>query len=410
MAVKQRKLHFILIGSHSKELADYSKLLKKAQYRVTVLRPHQELLDTITHLAADCIIYEPSTLAAGIQLLKHLKKIRQLPAFILLIPSKYESKCQPFLSQGLSGYLTKPILSDTFVADVCEIMFKQMTIQFWGVRGTFPVSGIKSLKYGGNTNCISLSFAKQEFIIFDAGTGMKELSNHYVKQNKFPINAKIFVSHPHYDHINSIPLFAPLYMKGNNIEIFGTHHHGMSIEQLISGQMDTIYFPITIKAFAANLRFRSLQEETFTLGELIVHTIVLKNHPGKSLGYRVDYHDKSFCYITDNELYFKNSPRYKKADVDKLIQFIHKATVVVIDSTYTDADYAKRIGWGHSCLSQVVDLVDRAEVKTMCLYHHSPDQTDYEIDQKLKTVKKLLKARKSKTKCIAPREGGKLII
>ena len=147
-----------------------------------------------------------------------------------------------------------------------------MEIRFWGVRGTLPVPGKKTMRYGGNTNCVSMNFGKKHFFIFDAGTGIKELSNFLVSQNKFPLSAKLFISHPHYDHINGLPFFVPLYMPGNEIEIFGTSHGGISIEKLISGQMDSIYFPITIKELSAHLKFHNLGEEEFYIDDLQVGT------------------------------------------------------------------------------------------------------------------------------------------
>jgi phosphoribosyl 1,2-cyclic phosphodiesterase len=284
-----------------------------------------------------------------------------------------------------------------------------MRIQFWGVRGTLPVTGRHSIRYGGNTNCISLRFGN-EFLIFDAGTGIKALSNDLIKKNKFPLSAKIFITHPHYDHINGIPFFRPLYMPGNRFEIYGTNHAGFNIETLISGQMDSVYFPVTMKEFGSTFTFHNLKEETFQIGELEVRTILL-NHPGKCMGYRIQHKNKSFCYITDNELYFENNPNYAAKTVDELIEFIHGADLVVMDTTWiTDEEYLTKLSWGHSCVSRVIDVADRAKVKTLCLFHHDPDQMDEDIDAKLKKARMLLKQRHSTTQCIAAKEGEKIII
>jgi len=285
----------------------------------------------------------------------------------------------------------------------------QMIIEFWGVRGTLPVPGPLSLRYGGNTNCVTVKFGDKYFFIFDAGTGIKELSNHLIQENKFPISATIFISHPHYDHINGIPFFMPLYMEGNKFEIIGTYHAGLSIEELISNQMDSVYFPITIKEFGAKLTFRNLNEENIKIGDVDVSTISL-NHPGKCLGFRVKYQNKDFCYITDNELYAKDSPLYNQIEEDKLIHFIKDVDVLVIDCTYTDLDYQLKAGWGHSSTSRVVDIADKGKVKLLCLYHHDPDQMDDDIDRKLEHAIQLLKERNSSTECIAPKEGEKIIL
>ena len=141
----------------------------------------------------------------------------------------------------------------------------QMVIKFWGCRGTLPVSGAKSLKYGGNTNCITLTIANKHNFIFDAGSGIKELSNYLVKEKKFPYKAKIFISHPHYDHINGIPFFVPLYMKGNEFDFLCSHQGAISLEQCLSKQMDSVYFPVTMNEFSSTVTFHSLTEQTFQI-------------------------------------------------------------------------------------------------------------------------------------------------
>jgi ribonuclease BN (tRNA processing enzyme) len=173
--------------------------------------------------------------------------------------------------------------------------------------------------------------------------------------------------------------------------------------------MDHVYFPVTIKEFSANLSFTKLKEETLEVDGVEVQTILL-NHPGLCLGYRVNYNNKSMCYITDNELYLENSPSYNQFDVDRLIKFIQNADVLIMDASYTDEEYPKKVNWGHSSISRVIDIADKAKVKMLCLHHHDPSQTDKDITAKLKTAKTLLKDRNSKTRCTAPHEGDKIII
>ncbi len=281
-------------------------------------------------------------------------------------------------------------------------MKDDIKVTFWGVRGTLPVPGLNSVLYGGNTSCVSVEFPNDNFFIFDAGTGIKELSNYFISKHACT-KATVFISHPHWDHINGIPFFAPLYTKGNEFKIYGPPNGGMSMRKLISGQMDGVYFPINIKGFEAKVSFHNLGEQTFTINTLQIQTMFL-NHPGQCLGYRLNYKDKSVCYITDNEIYPQSSRLYNESYVNKLKDFVSDTDVLITDCTYTDDEYGGKIGWGHSSVSQVAQLADMAAVKSLFLFHHDPDQTDTDIDNKLKMARAILEMKGSSTKCIAPKE------
>jgi phosphoribosyl 1,2-cyclic phosphodiesterase len=284
-----------------------------------------------------------------------------------------------------------------------QLMEKDIEVTFWGVRGTLPVPGRKTVRYGGNTSCVSIEFPKDNFFIFDAGTGIKELSNYLISERHTLTKATIFISHPHWDHINGIPFFAPLYTKGNELEICGPPNGSMSMRKLISGLMDGVYFPINIKEFGATVSFHNLGEERFAIDTVNIQTMFL-NHPGKCLGYRLDYRGRSICYVTDNEIYTKSNSLYSESYVNKLTDFVSGTDVLITDCTYMDEEYERKIGWGHSSVNQVAKLADRAMVKTLCLFHHDPDQTDDDIDNKLKMAQATLEEKGSSTICIAPKE------
>ncbi len=404
--------HFLVVDD-DKSTAELSKaLLEKAGNKVTLFTSSKEALKQVATLAPDCIVSDlmmPDL--DGLDLYQSVRKLElsKQPTFVILTSKVFEYDRRRAFEMGVDGYLNKPARPETFVSDLLEIINKEMIIEFWGVRGTLPVPGEHTIQYGGNTNCVTLSLSKKHYFIFDAGSGIKRLSNHLIKQKRFPLSAKIFISHPHYDHINGIPFFVPLYMKGNEFEFLGSPAGDVSLERVISGQMDSIYFPITLKEFSAKISFHNLGEETFNIDDVKIQTILL-NHPGKCLGYRVEYNNKVFCYVTDHELYLADLPYYNQFDVDRIIEFIHEADVLVMDTTYTDGEYAGKIGWGHSSVSRVVDIADQAKVKLLCLYHHDPDQSDKDIDFKVKEAQEILQSRHSKTRCIAPREGEKICI
>jgi phosphoribosyl 1,2-cyclic phosphodiesterase len=282
-------------------------------------------------------------------------------------------------------------------------MADKILVGFWGVRGTLPVPGEQSVIYGGNTSCISIEFPRGSFLVFDAGTGIKVLSDRLMARQDAPREMKIFISHPHWDHINALPFFVPLYVQGNDIEIWGSSHGDITMEEMISGQMDGIHFPINTKEFSARVQFRELKEEQVDIDGITIQTMLL-NHPGHCLGYRISYRERSICYITDNELFPEGNPYYNEFYVEQLTEFISGADMLITDSTYTNEEYPAKIGWGHSSIDQVVKLADRANVKSLFLFHHDPGQTDRDIAAKLETANDMLREMGSATKCIVPRE------
>jgi phosphoribosyl 1,2-cyclic phosphodiesterase len=159
-----------------------------------------------------------------------------------------------------------------------------------------------------------------------------------------------------------------------------------------------------MREFGAHVYFRDLQEGTYDIDGIEVKTMLL-SHPGHCLGYRVNYRNRSICYITDNELFLPSSEFYSEEYVERLSQFVARTDTLIADATYTDGEYANRVGWGHSCVSRVVDLADRANAKTLYLFHHDPNQDDDAIDKKLATARDMLAKQESQATCVAPAEG-----
>ena len=342
----------------------------------------------------------------GMTLCRKLRERKDLAdtKLIIITAKPYEFDRRRAFDMGADGFIQKPWNPATFADQIGRIVDDKVDMTFWGVRGTLPVPGDRALRYGGNTPCFTLEFPKNQFFIFDAGTGIKALSDWLVAQQRTRIDAKILISHPHWDHINALPFFVPLSIPGNEFEICGASHGDISMRELISAQMEGIYFPITIKELGAHVFFRDLKEEEFVLDDIPIRTKLL-NHPGYCLGYRIEYNGRIICYVTDNELYLRDSRFHNEHYLKRLIEFVEGADALITDTTYTDEEYKTKVGWGHSCISQVVALAHDAGVKDLYLFHHDPDQSDADIDGKLKTAKRFLASKDSQTECIAPAEG-----
>ncbi len=388
----------------------FIKLLTKylASESVTIVSSDtsSDALNEIIRRQPDCLILD--IMMPGIDGFDLCKQARAEPVLdntkIVMVSGKaYEIDRKRAFDMGADGYILKPVQPEKIADQIHRIVDDRIEMTFWGVRGTLPVPGEESIRYGGNTSCVSLEFPKGGLFIFDAGTGIKTLSDHLETENRYQVEAKIFISHPHWDHINALPFFTPLYMQGNEFEIMGPAHGDISIRELIAGQMDGVYFPIEIKEFGATVSFKDLKEGAFSIDGIEVQTILL-NHPGHCLGYRIDYEDRSICYVTDNELFPETSQFYNSAYIKKLTEFISKTDALITDCTYAEGEYANRIRWGHSSITEVVHLAHKAQVGNLFMFHHDPSQTDTSIDAKGKQAQSLLEELNSTTRCLIPKE------
>ncbi len=410
--MEKKSLSFFIVDDDPVCVKLYTRMLEAAGHTVTALNSTDHALEEIIKVKPDCVLCDlilPNL--DGLQFFQQLKQEESIkqPIFIIITSKEYIYDYRRAFELGVNGYINKSSGYEAIIERVLEIVNNDVIVRFWGVRGTLAVPGANSVRYGGNTNCVTLEFPDNNLFIFDAGSGIKELSRFFIKQHRTPVSAKIFITHPHWDHINGIPFFVPFYVQGNEFEIFGSNHHSISLENLISDQMNSVYFPVTLKEFAAKVTFHSLSEEQFNIGDIHIQTILL-NHPGRCLGYKVTYKDKVFSYITDNEIYFEDSPSYNEFNHHKLQQFIEGSDLLIMDATYSDKEYVHKMHWGHSCVSRVVDMADAAKIPLLALYHHDPDQFDVDIDNKLAFAQARLKERNSSTICICPSEGDRFVL
>jgi len=380
--------------------------LQESGHEVDSARSGTEALERIVDFRPDCLLTDimmPNM--DGLELCRQVKAQPELKdlKIIVVTGKNYDFDRRAAKAAGAVGYITKPLQKDAFIESLRKILEDKVVLDYWGVRGTLPVPGPRSLRYGGNTPCVSLSFANDQLFIFDAGTGIKELSRSLLQKGG-RISAKLFISHPHWDHINALPFFVPLYIQGNEFEIMGAQHGDLGMKELISAQMEGVFFPITVREFGASIQYRDLHEEKFEIDGIQVETMLL-SHPGNCLGYRITYKDRSVCYITDNEIYPPTVPEYNEFYIKGLADFVRETDILIIDTSYTDEAYKSKIGWGHSCVSMVCDLAHRAKVKNLHIMHHEPDESDDDIAHKWELCKKALADLGSETNCIAPAEG-----
>ena len=299
---------------------------------------------------------------------------------------------------------------------------KSIKIKFWGVRGSIPTPGRSTLHYGGNTSCVEVCFENGTHFILDAGTGIRELGKHLLKSGK-PLKSYILLSHFHWDHIQGLPFFRPAFIPENNFTIIGSDDPAIQLDKIISFQMDTTYFPITIDDMRAEICFRSIKEEKFVLDGIQVETVYL-NHPGYALGFRLSYRNSSLIYISDNEpfQYDQDTNSKKPKPIDKerieeafenyvenknqnLIEFCQNADLLIHDSQYLADEYKDKITWGHSPVNFTVELAIKSGVKQLILFHHDPDHDDTTIGKIEDLSRKILKQHKSRISCRAAREG-----
>jgi len=401
---------YFIVDDDPGVIALVAVLLEEVGHTVTSSTSSVDALERILTEKPDVVIADIMMPAMdGFQLCKHIKSNPDLKGtrVVMLSAKAYDFDREYARKMGADGYIAKPINLATLVEDLESFISADMTLTYWGVRGTLPVPGEHSLRYGGNTTCVTIEIANKPLLIFDAGSGIKRLSDHILASGAGRLTAKVFISHPHWDHINALPFFAPMYIPGNEFEVLGARHGDITMREVISAQMDGIYFPITIREFGATVYFRDLGEETIELEGIIIRSMLL-NHPGNCLGYRVEWAGKVICYITDNELFLPDNPMHNPDYVERLANFCRGADLLITDTTYTDEEYVSKVTWGHSCTSQVANLAHLAEVKTLHLFHHDPDQNDDDIDAKLKQARASLTRLGSDTLCEAPVEGSSI--
>ncbi|HEX6361710.1 MAG TPA: MBL fold metallo-hydrolase [Albitalea sp.] len=268
-----------------------------------------------------------------------------------------------------------------------------MIVTFWGVRGSVPVPGHDTLRYGGNTSCVSIEIDGRVLLI-DAGTGLRSAGQALGVPRR---ELFLVLSHMHSDHIAGFPWFPPLFDPTMTVYLPDYVHDGRHCTLL--DVLDGVHVPFGPDTLRATI----IRPDEGAEACLVQHgwdvTTVALNHPGGGLGWRVRHADRVFVHITDNEL---EAPE-PTTSFERFVAFCHGADVLSHDAQWTDAELAGRRGWGHSSVQQACRLAIEAEVKTLVLFHHDPARTDEAIDALRGDAERLL--RPHGIRCFAASEG-----
>ena len=268
-----------------------------------------------------------------------------------------------------------------------------MQVRFWGVRGACPTADRECLRIGGNTPCVEIRTAGGRLFIIDCGTGFRRLGKALEKEfKKRPIQAHIFLSHYHWDHIQGIPFFTPLYSPRNRFLFHGYPFRAESVRAALEGQMTDPYFPVDMSIMAAQRHFVALEsKDRVSFDDLTLHTLPL-HHPQGCLGFRIECGGKSLVYASDTE------PGDAQGD-ENVRRLADGADVLIYDAQYLPGEMKRYRGWGHSSWGEGVRIAKECGVKKLMLFHHDPDRTDEEMDEMVEA------ARDKFESTVAAREG-----
>ena len=266
-----------------------------------------------------------------------------------------------------------------------------MKIRFWGVRGSIPSPGAQTVRYGGNTTCIEVRTDAGALIVLDAGTGLFALAQSLLKE--LPIEANIFITHTHWDHIQGLPFFSPLYIPGNAVRIFGAQDvvTGAGIERAMEVQLQYSYFPVREVEMRAKIEYENLQVgASVRIGDAMVTNSIL-NHPVVNLGYRIDCNGKSVFFTGDHEPYFniyepgdKDFNEYQMLIEEKqrmVDDAVRGVDLLIADCSYTDAEYQDKRGWGHGTFSASIAFARRCGARQLICTHHEPTRADDDLER-----------------------------
>jgi CheY-like chemotaxis protein len=417
----------ILIGEDTADISYLMALcLQGAGYSVETTSDGLECLHRARELRPDLVILD--IMMPKMHGVEVLKALRADPATahmgVLICTAKdYKTDLAECIERGADGLLTKPFEEAHLVATVGaffarraqtglaaatsqapagavepfvpRLETKKAHFTLWGTRGSIPTPGTSFLRHGGNTSCLSV-VQGDDYFIFDAGSGIRELGLEIVKAGAR--NIHLFITHTHWDHIQGFPFFAPAYLAGSNLTIYGAEGFGKDLKSVFRGQLDRDYFPVQMEDMEAEIEFRNLPADPVVIGPARI-SWVSATHPGATVGYKIDLAGHKIAWVPDDEflLGFLGDPAGFTRDhhlvqpFTNMIEFLSDADIVIHEAQYTNDEYPKKIRWGHSSVANAAALMKLACVERWIVTHHDPLHDDHFLESKLNLTRSILR-------------------
>lgn len=291
-----------------------------------------------------------------------------------------------------------------------------MRVTYWGTRGSLARPGPSTLRYGGNTSCVEVRADDGTVVILDSGTGIYSLGMGLLQSGVHPLRGHLLIGHTHWDHIQGFPFFGPLFVPGNEWDIYAPGGLGRSLENTLSGQMEYNYFPVTLQQLGSTIRYHDVVEGTLRIGSFKVKSRYL-NHPALTLGFRLEVRGASVVYAVDHEPHVGPKSDDSGSNIEATeselphledqchIEFMSGADLVIHDAQYTLAEYGAKVGWGHSPAETAVDFAIAAKVGKLALFHHDPQRDDDAMDRLVEVCRERARAAGSSLEVAGAAEG-----
>lgn len=395
------------------------RFLRDQGYEVDIAGDGIAGLDMASKAAYDAIIVDlMMPRMHGFEVIQQLRSTLATSRTPILVHSAkiYESDQRKALMLGANAFLQKP-LQPSDIKEALDGQLNVVRVTFWGVRGSIAAPGRDTVRYGGNTPCVTISY-RGATLLMDAGTGIRRLGLILQAEARGkPLDVDLLITHTHWDHIQGFPFFVPAYVPGNTIHVYGPRSLSKPLDKVLRGQMDPEYFPVALGDMAAKIEVHDVRSE-LDIGPFTVDSCFM-NHPGVTLGYRITVAGLVVTYATDTEP-FRRMLRHTLPDGDEngygsqfdtaLVDLARDSDLYIGDAQYTPEEYDSKVGWGHSSCTDAVEVALESGAKRLALFSHDPMHNDEAVDTKVEVCRAMAVERGSELEIVGAAEGQTILL